>query len=395
MRGSVSAGMAGHENICAKRRCRLPYHAGVTETTAPVIVVESLRKVFRVTRREPGIRAAFRSLVAPRREEVVAVEDVSFGVQAGEILGYLGPNGAGKSTTIKMLTGVLVPSAGRARVLGLEPYRDRTRNATQIGVVFGQRTQMWWDLPAVETFLILRHMYQVPDAVYRETIAELDAYLELSSFWKVPVRQLSLGQRMRADLAAAMVHRPPVLFLDEPTVGMDVVGKERIRLLLAHLARERGTTILLTTHDLGDVQRLCKRVLIIDHGRAIYEGDLQTLAELEGAHRRLEVRFAEEVAAPVIDGAELELVDGLKAVYRFPAKRNPQDILAPLAARYPVADLTVESPDFEEIIRLIYERRPEDQVGGGAAGLANADTDAQTRRAVHRGPRGRAGPASP
>jgi ABC-2 type transport system ATP-binding protein len=328
----------------------------MTETTPPVIVVEGLRKVFRATRRDPGIRAAFRSLVAPRREQIVAVEDVSFSVQPGEILGYLGPNGAGKSTTIKMLTGVLVPTAGRARVLGLEPYRDRTRNATQIGVVFGQRTQMWWDLPAIESFMILRHMYQVPDGVYRETIHELDTYLELSSFWKTPVRQLSLGQRMRADLAAAMIHRPPVLFLDEPTVGMDVVGKERIRMLLAHLARERGTTIMLTTHDLGDVQRLCKRVLIIDHGRAIYEGDLQTLAELEGAHRRLEVRFAEQVEAPEIEGAELELADGVKAVYRFPANRNPQEVLAPLAARYPVVDLTVESPDFEEIIRLIYER---------------------------------------
>jgi viologen exporter family transport system ATP-binding protein len=328
----------------------------MTETASPVIVVENLRKVFRATRRDPGFRAAFRSLVSPRREQIVAVEDVSFNVRAGEILGYLGPNGAGKSTTIKMLTGVLVPTAGKASVLGLEPYRDRTRNATQIGVVFGQRTQMWWDLPAIESFLILRHMYQVPDAVYRETIDELDQYLELSSFWKTPVRQLSLGQRMRADLAAAMIHRPPVLFLDEPTVGMDVVGKERIRLLLAHLARERGTTILLTTHDLGDVQRLCKRVLIIDHGRAIYEGDLQTLAELEGAHRRLEVRFAEEVEAPEIEGAELELSDGVKVVYRFPANRNPQEVLAPLAARYPVVDLTVESPDFEEIIRLIYER---------------------------------------
>jgi ABC-2 type transport system ATP-binding protein len=367
---------------------RADYHAEVAETTPPVITVEGLRKVFRVTRRDPGIRAAFRSLVAPRREQVVAVEDVSFAVQAGEILGYLGPNGAGKSTTIKMLTGVLVPSAGRARVLGLEPYRDRTRNATQIGVVFGQRTQMWWDLPAIESFLILRHMYQVPDSVYRETIAELDEYLELSSFWKAPVRQLSLGQRMRADLAAAMIHRPPVLFLDEPTVGMDVVGKERIRLLLAHLARDRGTTILLTTHDLGDVQRLCKRVLIIDHGRAIYEGDLQTLAELEGAHRRLEVRFAEEVVAPAIDGAQLELVDGVKAVYRFPANRNPQDILGPLAARYPVADLTVESPDFEEIIRLIYERRPEDLVVGSAA---KPDPIAETRPGGDREPRGAAG----
>jgi ABC-2 type transport system ATP-binding protein len=324
------------------------------------IVVEHLRKEFRATRREPGFRAAFRSLLRPRREQIVAVEDVSFEVPPGEIVGYLGPNGAGKSTTIKMLTGVLVPTSGRALVLGTEPYRHRTQNATQVGVVFGQRTQLWWDLPAQESFQILKHMYQVPDASYRQTIAELDHYLAISAFWNTPVRQLSLGQRMRCDLAAAMIHRPPVMFLDEPTVGMDVVGKEQVRLLLAHLAGERGTTIVLTTHDLADVQRLCRRVLIIDHGRLIYEGDLQTLAHLEGAHRTLEVRFAEEIAAPSIRGATLQSVDGVKATFSFPATVNPQEVLAPLAARYPVVDLTVANPDFEEIVRLIYERgRPQ------------------------------------
>ena len=253
----------------------------MTGTPDHVIVVEGLRKEFRATRRDAGLRAAVRSLLSPRRETIVAVEDVSFAVEPGEILGYLGPNGAGKSTTIKMLTGVLVPTAGHARVLGLEPYRHRTRNATQIGVVFGQRTQLWWDLPAIESFAILRHMYQVPEGAYRESIEELDEYLELSTFWRAPVRQLSLGQRMRADLASAMIHRPPVLFLDEPTVGMDLVGKEKVRQLLAHLARERGTTIMLTTHDLGDVQRLCKRVLIIDHGRVIYEGSRRSPASRE------------------------------------------------------------------------------------------------------------------
>ncbi len=341
--------------------------------TDPVIAAENLRKEFRATRREPGFRSALRSLLAPRRETVVAVENVSFTVSPGEIVGYLGPNGAGKSTTIKMLTGVLVPTTGNARVLGLEPYRQRTRNAVQIGVVFGQRTQLWWDLPAVESFLILKHMYQVPDAAYREAIAELDGFLEIKSFWSTPVRQLSLGQRMRCDLAAAMIHNPPILFLDEPTVGMDVVGKERVRQLLAHLARERGTTIMLTTHDLADVQRLCKRVLIIDHGRVIYEGDLQTLAELEGAHRTLEVVFAEEVTAPHLEGAVLESVDGVKATFRFPATTNPQEILAPLATRYPVIDLTVESPDFEEIVRLIYERGQSERAEARARQRDGAD----------------------
>jgi ABC-2 type transport system ATP-binding protein len=320
------------------------------------IQVDRLRKEFRTTRRDPGFAAAVRSLLSPRRETVVAVEDVSFRVDRGEILGYLGPNGAGKSTTIKMLTGILVPTSGTVSVLGLEPYRERTRNACQIGVVFGQRTQLWWDLPAVESFLILKSMYQVPDGSFKDTIEELDEHLGITSFWKAPVRQLSLGQRMRCDLAAAMIHRPPVLFLDEPTVGMDVLGKERVRGLLTTLARDRGTTILLTTHDLGDVQRLCKRVLILDHGSVIYDGDLQTLAHLEGVHRTLKVRFAEPVGNPQVEGAERVHLDEVEATFRFPATLNPQEVLVALAARYPIVDVTVESPDFDEIIRLVYER---------------------------------------
>jgi ABC-2 type transport system ATP-binding protein len=332
---------------------------------SPAIVVDGLRKEFQTTRRDPGLRAAVRSLLRPHRETTVAVADVSFSVAPGEIIGYLGPNGAGKSTTIKMLTGILVPTSGRAFVNGLEPYLNRATNAMRIGVVFGQRTQLWWDLPAIESFLVLKHMYQVPDRLYAETIAELDEHLEISSFWSTPVRQLSLGQRVRCDLAAAMLHRPPVLFLDEPTVGMDVVGKERVRLLLTHLRRTRGTTIVLTTHDIGDVQRLCKRVLIIDRGRLIYDGELDALAALQGAHRQLDVRFAEEVADPSVQGAVRVSLDGTEASFRFPVSTNAQEVVVALAARYPVVDVTVGSPDFEEVIRIIYRqghtgaRRPE------------------------------------
>jgi ABC-2 type transport system ATP-binding protein len=320
------------------------------------IEVEHLRKEFTVTRREPGFRAAVRSLIRPSRTTVTAVEDVSFTVEPGEILGYLGPNGAGKSTTIKLLTGILVPTSGTARVRGLEPYRARTRNARNIGVVFGQRTQLWWDLAAEESFRILRDMYELDAATYRQRIADLDARLEITSFWSTPVRQLSLGQRMRCDLGAALLHDPPVLFLDEPTVGMDVVVKEQVRLMLAHLAAERGTTIVLTTHDLGDVERLCRRVVILDRGHLLYDGDIRRLVELEGAHRNLRVRFDEPVPDPHLEGAELVSAEGPEATFRFPVSTNPQAIVAQLAGRYAVADLAVEGVDFEEVIRLIYGR---------------------------------------
>jgi ABC-2 type transport system ATP-binding protein len=330
------------------------YDSSVSDS--PVIEVNHLRKEFTVTKRDPGFRAAVRSLISPRRETVVAVDDVSFSVSAGEILGYLGPNGAGKSTTIKLLTGILVPTAGTARVNGIEPYRARTENAKQIGVVFGQRTQLWWDLPAVETFHILRDMYALDGATFERQIADLDEHLAITPFWSTPVRQLSLGQRMRCDLAAAMLHDPPVLFLDEPTVGMDVVVKEHVRQLLAHLAADRGTTIVLTTHDLGDVERLCERVTVLDRGNLLYDGDLERLAELHGVHRRLRVVFGRPVDDPHVEGAELVDVDGLEATFRFATTTNPGPLIAALSERFEIADLTIESVDFEEVIRLIYAR---------------------------------------
>ncbi len=322
----------------------------------PIIVADHLRKVFVVERRRPGLGGAVRSLFQPIREQKVAVDGISFTVDRGEVVGYLGPNGAGKSTTIKMLTGVLVPTAGRALVNGIEPYRRRIANAANIGAVFGQRTQLWWDLPAVESLRILQDIYGVPDGEFRRTMAAFDDVLELTSFWNTPVRQLSLGQRMRCDLAAAMCHQPPILYLDEPTVGMDVVAKERIRSFLQHLAATRGTTVLLTTHDLGDVERLCSRVVLIDHGHMVYDGGLEALKRREGAHRTLHVRFAEEIADPVVDGATRLGIDGTRASFRFPTSVNPQALIGPLASRYPVADLSIEEADLEEVIRTIYER---------------------------------------
>ncbi|MDF2708706.1 MAG: ATP-binding cassette protein [Nonomuraea muscovyensis] len=212
-----------------------------------------------------------------RREVVHAVRDLSFGIAAGEFVGYLGPNGAGKSTTIKMLCGILTPTSGTVRVAGLDPSRRRTALARRIGVVFGQRTTLWWDLPLRDSFELIRLLYKVDRKIYRERLAELTETLDLGAFARTPVRQLSLGQRMRGDLAAALLHAPDVLVLDEPTIGLDVVSKAGIRDFLRRLNAEQGTTVLLTTHDLGDIERLCRRVMLIDHGRLAFDGTLEEL----------------------------------------------------------------------------------------------------------------------
>ncbi|MCG3041088.1 ATP-binding cassette domain-containing protein [Streptomyces sp. S1A] len=237
------------------------------DTAAEGIVARNLTRTFRTAVRRPGFAGALRSLVDPLRVEKTAVRDVSFSVERGRLLALLGPNGAGKSTTIKMLTGILTPTSGEARVAGVVPYRERERNARNIGAVFGQRTQLWWDLPARESFAVLRDVYGVPQAEHRARLAEFDSLLELSEFWDTRVRHLSLGQRVRCDLAAALLHDPPVVFLDEPTIGMDVVVKEQVRGFLRHQVERRGRTVLLTTHDMTEVARLAERVVLINHGR--------------------------------------------------------------------------------------------------------------------------------
>ncbi len=251
--------------------------------TTPLIELDHVERTFTVYRKAGRVRR--------RRIEVRAVDDVSFTIEAGAVLGFVGPNGAGKSTTIKMLVGILVPTSGRVRVTGLDPSRDRTAVARNIGVLFGQRTQRWWDLPLGHSFDLLRHVYRVPAADHRARLAELVDLLDMGDFLATPVRQLSLGQRMRGELAAALLHDPAILFLDEPTIGLDVVSKEAVRGFLARLNRERGTTVLLTTHDLVDVERLCDRLLIIDRGRVIEDGTIESIkggeATLEAVVRRI------------------------------------------------------------------------------------------------------------
>ena len=319
-------------------------------------MIEALdvRKSFRV-HRSPS--KGLMKLVRRHAVDVEAVAGVSFTVGAGEMIGYVGPNGAGKSTTIKMLTGILQPSAGKVRVDGLDPARQRLEVARRIGVVFGQRSQLWWDLPLRESFELLRHIYHVPLAAYRERLAYLSDLLELGSFIETPVRQLSLGQRMRGDLTAALLHAPPVLFLDEPSIGLDVVAKARIRDLLAQINRDQGVTMLLTTHDMADIERLCNRMMIIDHGRVIYDGSLDAIREQYGDERTVVVDLEEETAPLDVPGAVVTRTDGPRQWLCFRrSETTAAQVIASVAACARLRDLTIEEPAIEDIVRGIYER---------------------------------------
>jgi ABC-2 type transport system ATP-binding protein len=286
---------------------------------------------------------------------VRAVDGISFRVEPGELVGYVGPNGAGKSTTVKMLTGILVPSGGRISVAGLDPSRRRIQLARRIGVVFGQRVQLWWDLPLRDSFELLRHIYRVPHERWRANLDRFSEVLELDAFLETPVRQLSLGQRMRGELTAAMLHDPEILFLDEPTIGLDVVAKVRVREFLAEVNRERQVTVLLTTHDLADIERLCSRLLIIDHGRVIYDGTIERLIERYGEERTLVVDL-EQAAPPLeVDGARVVRVEGPRQWLRFRRDEvTAARLTAAVAERAPLVDLTVEEPDIEDVVRRIY-----------------------------------------
>ncbi|WP_017625489.1 ABC transporter ATP-binding protein [Nocardiopsis chromatogenes] len=301
-------------------------------------------------------------LLRRRRRTVDAVDGVTFQVRPGEVVGYLGPNGAGKSTTMKMLIGLLTPGRGRLRVLGLEPARHRARLAARIGIVFGQRTTLWWDLPLRDSLALTRHLYRVAPHDHARRLAELTELLELGPFLHTPVRQLSLGQRMRGDLTAALLHDPDLLVLDEPTIGLDVVSKSTIRAFLTRLNSERGTTILLTTHDLGDVERLCRRVVVIDHGRLAYDGDLAGLRDRAPGPRTLVVDLAEPGPPIAVPGARCVRRRGPRQWLELDG--NPAEVIAQVARDRQVADLTVQEPGIEGVVARLYQ---------GDAALAAAD----------------------
>jgi ABC-2 type transport system ATP-binding protein len=307
-----------------------------------MIEVDELSKQFVVR------RGRFRR----ERHVVEAVRGISFQVERGELLGYLGPNGAGKSTTIKMLTGILVPSSGRVSVAGLDPSRRRIELARRIGAMFGQRVQLWWDLPLLDSFELLRHIYKVPTDRYRTSLARFREVLELDPFLHTPVRQLSLGQRIRGELTAAMLHGPELLFLDEPTIGLDVVAKQRVRDFLVEINRDEGVTVLLTTHDLGDIERLCNRLLVIDHGSLIWDGTIADLKERYGGERTLVVDLEEPAPPLQVPGARVERIDGPRQWLRF--RGSASELTATVAATARLVDLQIMEPDIEEIVRRIY-----------------------------------------
>ncbi len=311
-----------------------------------MIEVEDVSKSFTVRRRVGGLRRS--------RTRVGAVDGISFNVAAGEFVGYLGPNGAGKSTTIKMLTGILTPSSGKVRVAGLDPSRQRTTLARRLGVVFGQRTTLWWDLPLRDSLTLIRHLYRVDRAAHRARMDDLTELLDLGAFLDTPVRQLSLGQRMRGDLAAALVHDPELLVLDEPTIGLDVVSKATVRAFLSRLNSENGTTILLTTHDLGDIERLCRRVMVIDHGRLAYDGSLQRLRATVDADRILIVDLASPAEPITVPGARVVRTDGPRQWLAIPPDVNAAAVVAAVAARHEVEDISLREPGIEDIITRLY-----------------------------------------
>ncbi|HEV2296999.1 MAG TPA: ATP-binding cassette domain-containing protein [Candidatus Acidoferrales bacterium] len=325
-----------------------------------LISVRELSKEFRSFRRREGVCGSIQNLFVRDHITVKAVDRVSFEVQCGEMIGYIGPNGAGKSTSIKMLTGILMPTSGEARVNGFVPYRQRRQYVKTIGVVFGQRTQLWWDIAVVESFKLLRRIYEVSESDFRERMEKFNQILGISDYLYTPVRKLSLGERMRCDLAAALLHNPPLLFLDEPTIGLDVVAKDQIRKFLRAINREFQTTVLLTTHDLDDIEELCRRIMIIDHGQLLYDGPLDLLKQK--LLRTKQIKFVlkdsselRRVEAFSRDGLELERVDQLTYRIRFDrVKVSTSDLIRQILNAVEVRDLLIEDEPIEEVVKRIY-----------------------------------------
>lgn len=327
-----------------------------------MIEVQNIVKDFRKTIKKPGLGGSVRALFKPEYETVHAVNDVSFSVGEGEILGFIGPNGAGKSTVIKMLTGILTPTSGMCRINGYIPQNERKRYVREIGVVFGQRTQLWWDLPLTETYTVLKEIYNIPADKFRKRMDFLSEVLELGPFISSPVRTLSLGQRMRADIAASMIHSPKVLFLDEPTIGLDIVVKDNIRKAIREINRNEKTTIILTTHDLNDIEQLCERIVLIDKGKLVFDGDLAHIRDTFGKVREFSFTLADANDFGKLTFRSHEDLDvrreGAQVTVRFNTAVTPlPEMLSTVLTAAPVTDIGVKDIDIEEILRRVYTKQ--------------------------------------
>jgi ABC-2 type transport system ATP-binding protein len=326
----------------------------------PIIEVRELSKEFRTFRRREGVLGALQNLFVREYVTVRAVDHVSLSIEPGEMVGYIGANGAGKSTTIKMLTGILVPTSGHVKAFGYVPYRDRRRYTRHIGVVFGQRTQLWWDIAVIESFKLLKEIYQIPQQDYQRRLGLFSEILNLGEYLHTPVRKLSLGERMRCDLAASLLHNPPLLFLDEPTIGLDVVAKDRIREFLKEVNRSERTTVLLTTHDLSDIEELSKRIIIIDKGHILFDGDLEQMKKRLAKYNQVKFFLKDRsqvarLARIQTDGILAERVDELTYLMRFDREQHSSaEVIRQIVTTLQVRDIFVEEEPIEEIVKRIY-----------------------------------------
>lgn len=318
------------------------------------IIVENLTKTYQVFERSKGLGGAVRGLFKRQVRTVKALSGVNFNIDAGELVGYIGPNGAGKSTTVKILSGILVPEAGNVRVMGRVPWVERVAHVSRIGVVFGQRTQLWWDVPVIDSFELLRDIYRVPGEEFARTLDELIDVLDLGELLNTPLRQLSLGQRMRCELAGSLVHRPQLLFLDEPTIGLDAVSKLKVRDFLKRYNREYGTTIILTTHDMDDIEALCSRVMVIGHGSILFDGSVDGLRQTYAPERRLTIEFSGEPPQSIAQADSLTITGNKGTILFNPLSVPVPEMIARVTKLCNVRDLVVENLPIEEIISRMY-----------------------------------------
>lgn len=322
----------------------------------PLIDVKGISKTFKISKRSKGIPSMIANTFRPKFEYKKAVNNISFSINEGEMVGFIGPNGAGKSTTIKMLSGILYPDSGEINVAGFVPYKQRKKFVSNIGVVFGQKSQLSWDLPVIDSFELIKHIYRIPDNVYNENLDKFTELLDMSKFINQPVRQLSLGQRMRADIAAALLYSPKIVFFDEPTIGLDVVGKERIREFIRYLNESQKITMIFTTHDMQDIEKTCNRLIIINKGEKLYDGSVAGIKEKYGTSRELDVEFNGKLKVDSIKDVVIKEMEGNKKRFIFEnSKVHINELMTDLLTKYNIKDLSIVEPEIEGIIRQVYE----------------------------------------